>query len=435
MNILENEMLQRVKKELQYAYENVPLFQNIFDNAKFNPKRISGYADFLNIPITEKKDYRDNYPFGVLAKGFKLNDKHLYKYPSSGTTGERLMTVELGFIYMQRALDALQVNRRIYDAYTAYPRRHIRIAAPFCSDVECANPNTTMEDRCLSDGTQILSVYHDLLTTPDKINEQSIEEIFQYQPNMYFVDPNHMAYLIRFMKRKGYQKKLPDAPILTTYSQCLNVSKRQISEHFGSDAVVGEVLALSELGFIAAECPCGNMHLNEKSFFLEVLAEGRAAVPGEFGEVYVTTLHNGCIPHIRYRTGDIVKVMEGICPCGNRSTMIQVEGRLRNFMFRNNKEIICSPRELDEWIGSPDWLELYKLYQYNDQDFTFYFISNKHYTEQKEKALITKLQKKLGGNAKLSIENVQYLPTERSGKFIACKSKIGEKLYEEGFRV
>lgn len=175
MNILENEMLQRVKKELQYAYENVPLFQNIFDNAKFNPKRISGYADFLNIPITEKKDYRDNYPFGVLAKGFKLNDKHLYKYPSSGTTGERLMTVELGFIYMQRALDALQVNRRIYDAYTAYPRRHIRIAAPFCSDVECANPNTTMEDRCLSDGTQILSVYHDLLTTPDKINEQSIE--------------------------------------------------------------------------------------------------------------------------------------------------------------------------------------------------------------------------------------------------------------------
>ena len=142
------------------------------DDAHLSPKDIITREDFQKIPPTEKKHYRKNFPVNVLAKDYSLKDKGLYRAQSSGTTGERLITHELGFLFFQRAFACLSVYPAVHSAFYANPRKHIRYAAPNCSDVECANPNSTMQDRLLNDGTLVLSVYHDLLTTPEQILEQ-----------------------------------------------------------------------------------------------------------------------------------------------------------------------------------------------------------------------------------------------------------------------
>jgi len=109
-----------------------------------------------------------------------------------------------------------------------------------------------------------------------------------------------------------------------------------------------------------------------------------------------------------------------------------MEGRLRNFLFRNG-EIVLTPKELDGIVGTPLWMDMYKLKQGDDNDFLFNFVPNDKYKENNEKYIRDELLLKLGPGADLIMEKTDYIPTERSGKFLACVSSVGEKIYNKGF--
>ncbi len=427
-----NEIFESAMREIDYAYSKTAFFRKHLDEAQISVAGIKTREDFSRIPSTEKRHYRKNFPAGVLAEGYSLNNKLLYRAQSSGTTGERLITVEEGWIYMQRAVDCLSVYPGLDAVMTAYPRRHVRYAAPNCSDVECASPNSLMKDRILSDGTLVLSVYHDMLTTPERILSMNLEEIEQYQPQMYYSDPTHLAFLSRYMARRGYTPY--KAPVLSSYTLCTRISKRQIVQVFGKGTPVVEAFAMSEIGWLAAECPAGNIHLNTKSYYMEFVCNGRDAQPGELAELYITTLDNGCIPHIRYRTGDVFRLSEQACECGSKFPIVHTEGRLRNFLFRGGRPVL-SPKGVDDIVGNPEWMDLYKLVQSDEDDFLFSFIVNQGYEQGAEKYIQDGLARVLGGDVNLRLEKTDYIPTERSGKFLTCVSPVGEKLVEQGVRL
>jgi phenylacetate-CoA ligase len=418
------------REEIAYAYRNVRFFRKHMEEAELSPEELRTPKDFSKIPPTEKKHYRKNFPVDVLAKGYTLKDERLIRFPSAGTTGERLLTVELGLIYMKRAFDAMSVYPLIHSTFNTQPLNQIRYAPPNCSDVECANPYSTMQDRLLRDGTLVLAVYHDLLTTPEVILEQNMEEVAAHQPQMYYIDATHLAFLMRYMRKHGFMP--PRAPILASYTPCIALSRRQVIDDFARDVHFSEVVAMSEMGYIAMECPVGELHINTKSYYLEFICNGRPAEPGEMAELYITTLDNGCIPHLRYRTGDVYRFVDSPCLCGHEFPLIRIEGRLRNFLFRNG-EIVLTPKGLDGIVGAPLWMDMYKMKQVDDNDFLFNFIPNDRYEENNEKYIREGLLQKLGVDANLVMEKTDYIPTERSGKFLACVSSVGEKIYTNGF--
>ena len=70
----------------------------------------------------------------------------------------------------------------------------------------------------------------------------------------------------------------------------------------------------------AVECaPGSGMHLREAELFLEIVdpATGALMPDGEFGEMVVTTPLRRGMPMIRYRTGDVGRILPGPCPCGS----------------------------------------------------------------------------------------------------------------------
>jgi phenylacetate-CoA ligase len=430
MNNNFDDTFEAAREEIAYAYENVRFFRKHMEEANLSPGDIRTPGDFAKIPSTEKKHYRKNFPMDVLAKGYTLKDEQLSRFPSAGTTGERLLTVELGLIYMKRAMDSMSVYPLIHTVFNKQPLNQVRYAPPNCSDVECANPYSKMQDRLLRDGTLVLAVYHDLLTTPEVILEQNMEEVETHQPRMYFVDSTHLAFLMRYMRNHGYTP--PKAPLLASFTPCTGISRRQVLETFGRDVHFSVVVAMSEMGYLAMECPVGGLHGNTKSYYLEFICNGRPAEPGEMAELYITTLDNGCIPHLRYRTGDVYRYFDSPCLCGHEFPLIRIEGRLRNFLFRNG-EIVLTPKELDEIVGAPPWMDMYKMKQADENDFLFNFIPNDKYEEDNEKCIRDELLLKLGPGAHLVMEKVDYIPTERSGKFLSCVSSVGEKNYDKGF--
>lgn len=70
-----------------------------------------------------------------------------------------------------------------------------------------------------------------------------------------------------------------------------------------------------------------------------------------------------------------------------------------------------------------------------DNDFLFSFIANDQYEENSEEYIRKELLQALGDDIDLMVERTGYIPTERSGKFLSCVSKVGEKNYENGFSI
>ena len=65
------------------------------------------------------------------------------------------------------------------------------------------------------------------------------------------------------------------------------------------------------------EGECG-MHIREPDMIFEVVdpATGEQMPDGEPGELVLTTLTRRVMPLVRYRTGDISRIIPGKCPCG-----------------------------------------------------------------------------------------------------------------------
>jgi hypothetical protein len=72
-------------------------------------------------------------------------------------------------------------------------------------------------------------------------------------------------------------------------------------------------------------------HLRDAELLFEVVDpdSGRALAPGEPGEIVITTLRHEAMPLVRYRTGDLGRLLPGPCPCGGPLPLLgPVEGRL-----------------------------------------------------------------------------------------------------------
>src|SRR5215469_7007447 len=76
--------LQRLKRTLLHAYDNVPHYRATFDAAGAHPADVRSLADIAKFPFTTKKDLRDHYPFGLFAVP---RQQVVRIHASSGTTG------------------------------------------------------------------------------------------------------------------------------------------------------------------------------------------------------------------------------------------------------------------------------------------------------------------------------------------------------------
>lgn len=411
--------LNKLLEEVNYAYENVSFYQKKLDQLGVKPTDMTEETALSLLPLTEKRDYRKNFPMGVIAKGFSLNHPMLTKSQSSGTTGERLVTYEIGMNLLMRAVGCAEIHSEVSQVFTSKGRKICRYAAPNCSDVECANPNSVMADRILADGTLVLPVYHDLLTTSEQMINRAIEEILEYKPDLFYVDPTHFAFLLREFKKRNITP--PMIPVMTSYSAATRVSQRQIEEFYPLDSHFTELLSSSEMGWIAMKCQHGNLHLNDDHFFFEINnKDGSSTEPGEVGELCISSIDQGALPHLRYQTGDMARLVEQPCECGSHRRQIIMEGRLTHFITQQGEPVI-SPQQIDQLIGAPLWLDQYQLEQNSDTQFSFKIMVNDCYNPGVEKEFVGLLQDALKQAIDVQVDVVDYIASERSGKFQPVK--------------
>ena len=191
-----------------------------------------------------------------------------------------------------------------------------------------------------------------------------------------------------------------------------------------------DLYASAEAGLVSWECPHGNgYHINAEAVVVEVVDEhGRPVPPGEIGELVVTNLWNHTTPVIRYRTGDVGRVIAESCPCGvTLPVMDQVAGR-RNDQIQLQDGGRISPLRLllVHYFDRESLAEIrrYRIVQREIDDFLVEVEWRDDRREAMAELIQPALSAVLGTRVSVEVRDVQGFAPTRLQKFKVVESQV-----------
>lgn len=345
---LERLQLDRLRQVVARVYERVPFYRQRFDDAGVRPDAIRSLADLLRLPFTFKRDFRDQYPFGLLASP---REEVVRIHASSGTTGKpTVVGYTRGDIAAWAELcarclaaagarpgDVFQ-NAYGYGLFTGGLGMHYGGELMGMTVLPVSGGNTERQIMLLQDfGARVMACTPSYaLTLAEALAARGIA-------------PGSLALRVGVLGAEPWTEAM----------------RRQIEAKLGVDAV--NIYGLSEVigPGVSNECveAKAGSHIFEDHFLPEVVdpQTGAPLRAGEVGELVLTTLTKEALPVIRYRTGDMASLNPDPCRCGRTHVrMSPVLGRSDDMLIIRGVNVYPSQVEA-ALLGIPELSPHYQL--------------------------------------------------------------------------
>jgi phenylacetate-CoA ligase len=288
----------RLKATLSHAYANVMHYRQAFAAVGVHPSDFRDLADLAKFPFTTKPDIRAAYPYGMFAvPRTRLARIHA----SSGTTGT---PVVVGYTQADLELWA-QVVARSIRAAGGRPGMVLHNAYGY---------GLFTGGLGLHSGAERLGCT--VIPVSGGMTERQVRLIHALTPDIITVTPSYMlAILDEFLRQSLDPRACSLAIGIFGAEPWTNAMRAEIEAAFGMHAV--DIYGLSEVigPGVANECieTKDGLHVWEDHFYPEIIdpESGRALPDGERGELVFTSLTKEAMPVIRYRTGDLTRLLPG----------------------------------------------------------------------------------------------------------------------------
>ena len=152
------------------------------------------------------------------------------------------------------------------------------------------------------------------------------------QVTVVFCTPTYALRLLEVAAQEGIDLRASDVRAIIVAGEpggSIPGTRQRIEEGWG--ARLFDHNGMTETGPMGFEClqAPGGLHLLETVCWPEVLdpTTQQPVAPGTPGELVLTTFRRSAGPLIRYRTGDLVSVDPGPCPCGR--SLVRLQGGIR----------------------------------------------------------------------------------------------------------
>jgi phenylacetate-CoA ligase len=291
----------RLKSMVEHVYKNVPFYRVKMQETGIEPEDIRDAADIRYLPFTDKKDLRDNYPFGLFAMP---KSEIIRIHASSGTTGKPTVTgytakdIQIWAELMARSLSCAGVTRDSvvhvaygYGLFTGGLGVHYGVEKIGASVVPVSGGNTARQLLLLEDlgATTICCTPSYALNLAEAMSTAGIgRERIKLESGVFGAEP---------------------------WSDNM---RSHLEEKLGICAM--DIYGLTEMmgPGVAMECAFKQgLHVWEDAFLPEILDNRCEPLPlGHDGELVFTTLNKQGMPLLRYRTHDISALDDTVCPCG-----------------------------------------------------------------------------------------------------------------------
>ncbi|MGH7230651.1 MAG: phenylacetate--CoA ligase family protein [Nitrospiraceae bacterium] len=280
---------------LAHAYQNVPLYRALYDEAGFRPETFRSLDDVVKIPILTKQRLKAAAPDEVVARG--IDPARCATVATSGSTGTPLriflksrderwqravawrILFEHGFRWTDRTLEIRMTPGRTFliQRLGLAPKMWVSI-----------------QDPPQSWALRLAQTAHDVIVA----------------------SAGTLHALAEAVEVLGCETPRPRI-VISDSETLAPATRRLVRSVLGSDPV--DVFGLVECSNFAWECEHRNgFHVSADSHIVEV-----AAPEGEQGSIIATALGMWTMPIIRYDTGDLAEIQAAPCACGRSLPLLR----------------------------------------------------------------------------------------------------------------
>jgi len=324
--------LERIKKIIQYAYDNVPYTREKLDNAGISPSDIKSFEDYEKVPFTTKEDMRQNFPYGLFAVPMK---QIVRIHASSGTTGKPTVVG-----YTRNDLDMWSENiARLAAAAGANDEDIAQISFGYGLFTGAFGLHYGLEKMGVS-----------VIPISSGNTERQINTMRDFGTTLLISTPSYAMYMAEMIEQMGIKKGALKLRLGMFGGEGMTESMRsEIESRMGILAT--QNYGLSEIigPGVSGECiyKCGQ-HINEDHFYLEIIDSetGEVLPEGSVGELVITTLTKEGLPMLRYRTKDITRLIYEKCACGRTTARHEnIKGRCDDMLIIRGVNVFPSQIE------------------------------------------------------------------------------------------
>jgi phenylacetate-CoA ligase len=325
--------LERLRWTVRHAYDNVPLYRRKLNEVGLAPDDIRTIDDVRRLPFTTKDDLRHTYPFGMFA--VPMGDVRRI-HASSGTTGRPTVVgytagdLDRWATVVARSLRAggIRPGMKVHNAYgyglfTGGLGAHAGIEKLGATVIPMSGGQTARQVQLITD----------------------------FEPDAILSTPTYLLTIADAMEREGIDPRSTSLKVAVLGAEpWTNEMRVELERRLGIDAV--DIYGLSEVmgPGVGSECveTKDGPHIWEDHFLPEIIDDAGNPLPdGEHGELVFTSLTKEAFPVLRYRTGDLTRLLPGTARPAMR--------RIEKITGRNDDMIILRgvnlfPTQIEELV-------------------------------------------------------------------------------------
>lgn len=333
---MEDLQFTRLKETLHRIYEKVPAYRSKMDAVKINCDDIKSLKDIRKLPYTVKQDLRDTYPFGM----FTVPKKDLIRiHASSGTTGKPTV---VGY------------TRKDMDLWTELVSRIAVMGGATSDDVAQISFGYGMFTGALGLHYGLENIGASVIPASAGNTDKQLMYMRDFGATLLVATPSYALHIGEVAKQKGIDpaKDLNIRIGLFGGEGMTEPMRDEMHKLWGNQMMATQNYGMSELigPGAAGEClELQGMHINEDHFIPEIIDPdtGEVLPAGEKGELVVSCITKEALPLIRYRTGDVSRLMYEPCPCGRTTVRMEnISGRSDDMLIIRGVNVF--PSQIEE---------------------------------------------------------------------------------------
>lgn len=403
----------KLRSLLRHAGENTAYYRQCFHEAEVDPNCGDPFAALKCVPLLDKSEIRRS-----------INDMLWHKAPgglhersTGGSTGEPLTFY---FDRRRQAYDqAARARTHRWFGVEIGDRELYLWGSPI--DLSRTDAMRTVRDRLFNQ--RLLNAFD---MSPRRM-DRYLNEWNRFRPVCLFGYPSSIALFALHVRNRAHTLDTRHLrAVFVTGEVCHPHDRKIIADCFGVPVVDG--YGSREAGFIAHECPDGKMHITAENVIVEIITDGQTVPVGEDGEIVVTHLDAYAMPFIRYRTGDVGRLLAGRCACGRGLPLMGVvRGRTTDFLHlpdgnvRHALSIIYPLRALTG-------VSRFRVTQQADYSVTVDIVRDDRTGRVTKEAVARCVRPVLGDAVSLRIEMVASIDVPDSGKHRYVSSNVNPRV-------
>ena len=400
--------LNRLKRLVTHAYENVPYYRQRYRRLGIHPHDIKCLEDFQALPLLTREDVRGNIPSMVADNATR---RALLLDSTGGSTGDPMQFyAERSF--WRRNMASTRRGRAWHGlgegAKTAWFWGALR---------DMPEWSWRQSLRSWLKQERYLNAFN--------VTEETMSGFYRmlvnWQPALFIGYPSVLSLFAQFVRDSGQTGVRPRV-IETSAEQLYGPQRALLEEVF--DCPVVNHYASRELGTMAYECERGGLHIPADLLYLEILVDGEPAKPGQIGEVVITSLSQFAMPLIRYKNGDLAVRAAEPCPCGRGLPLLEeIVGRSNDCLASDHGRFIHSAFFAYLVQHMPE-IDRYQVYQADIGSLEVRLACRQPLSEAQLDSLRAQIQQRFGSSTRISMRIVDQLELTPAGKHRFVISEI-----------